>query len=125
YEEAVILKEAVEASGKIFALTHTYTGYPMVRQTREMIKDGVIGKVHKVDAQYYQGWMNPIIHDKEKRATVWRLDPKKAGISSCMGDVGVHAFDMVECATGLKVRSLLCDFNRSEEHTSELQSREN
>ena len=55
--------------------------------------------------------MNPIIHDKEKRGTVWRLDPKKAGISSCMGDIGVHAFNMIEFTTGLQVKSLLCDFN--------------
>lgn len=111
YEEAKILQEILKEVKKVFAVTHTYTGYPMVRQMREMIKDGVIGKVHKVDAQYYQGWMNPIIHDKEKRGTVWRLDPKKAGISSCMGDIGVHAFNMVEYTTGLQVQSLLCDFN--------------
>jgi predicted dehydrogenase len=111
YEEAKILQATQVRAGTVFAVTHTYTGYPMVRQMREMIKEGVIGKVHKVDAQYYQGWMNPIIHDKEKRATVWRLDPKKAGISSCMGDIGVHAFNMVEYTTGLRVRSLLCDFN--------------
>ena len=111
YEEAKILQETLKEVKKVFAVTHTYTGYPMVRQMREMIKDGVIGKVHKVDAQYYQGWMNPIIHDKEKRGTVWRLDPKKAGISSCMGDIGVHAFNMIEYTTGLKVQSLLCDFN--------------
>ncbi|SDQ17582.1 Gfo/Idh/MocA family protein [Flagellimonas zhangzhouensis] len=111
YEEALILQETLEKAGTVFAVTHTYTGYPMVRQMREMIKEGVIGKVHKVDAQYYQGWMNPIIHDKEKRGTVWRLDPKKAGISSCMGDIGVHAFNMVEFTTGLQVQSLLCDFN--------------
>ncbi len=111
YEEAKILQAALEKAGTVFAVTHTYTGYPMVRQMREMIKDGVIGKVHKVDAQYYQGWMNPIIHDKEKRGTVWRLDPKKAGISSCMGDIGVHAFNMIEFTTGLRVQSILCDFN--------------
>ncbi|MBC30505.1 MAG: oxidoreductase [Muricauda sp.] len=111
YEEAKILQETHKKSGKVFALTHTYTGYPMVRQMREMIKAGELGKIHKVDAQYYQGWINPIIHDKEKRSSVWRLDPKKAGISSCMGDIGVHAFNMVEYTTGLKVRSLLCDFN--------------
>ncbi|NVN16897.1 Gfo/Idh/MocA family oxidoreductase [Muricauda sp. HICW] len=111
YEEAKILQETLKEVKKVFAVTHTYTGYPMVRQMREMIKDGVIGKVHKVDAQYYQGWMNPIIHDKEKRRTVWRLDPKKAGISSCMGDIGVHAFNMIEYTTGLQVQSLLCDFN--------------
>ncbi|KAB5490996.1 Gfo/Idh/MocA family protein [Flagellimonas hadalis] len=111
YEEAKILQDTLKSAGTVFAVTHTYTGYPMVRQMREMIKDGVIGKVHKVDAQYYQGWMNPIIHDKEKRGTVWRLDPKKAGISSCMGDIGVHAFNMIEFTTGLQVQSILCDFN--------------
>ena len=110
-EEAKILLEAQQKSGTVFALTHTYTGYPMVRQMREMIKAGALGKIHKVDARYYQGWINEIIHDKDKRNSVWRLDPKKAGISSCMGDIGVHAFNMVEYTTGLKVKSLLCDFN--------------
>jgi predicted dehydrogenase len=110
-EEAKILKKAHKKAGTVFALTHTYTGYPMVRQMREMIKKGAIGKIHKVDARYYQGWINTIIHDKKKRNSVWRLDPKKAGISSCMGDIGVHAFNMVEYTTGLKVKSLLCDFN--------------
>src|SRR6056297_213883 len=110
-EEAKILQQAHEKAGTVFALTHTYTGYPMVRQMREMIKEGALGKIHKVDARYYQGWINTIIHDKDKRNSVWRLDPKKAGISSCMGDIGVHAFNMVEYTTGLKVKSLLCDFN--------------
>ncbi len=111
YKEAKILQEAHKNSGKVFALTHTYTGYPMVRQMREMIKNGELGKIHKVDAKYYQGWINTVIHDKEKRSSVWRLDPTKAGISSCMGDIGVHAFNMVEFTTGLQVKSLLCDFN--------------
>ena len=111
YEEAKILQAAQEKSGTVFALTHTYTGYPMVRQMREMIKAGAIGRIHKVDASYYQGWINSIIHDKAKRSTVWRLDPKKAGISSCMGDIGVHAFNMVEYTTGLRIKSILADFN--------------
>jgi predicted dehydrogenase len=111
YEEAKTLREAHKKAGTVFAVTHTYTGYPMVRQMREMIKAGELGKIHKVDARYYQGWINPIIHDREKRSSVWRLDPKKAGISSCMGDIGVHAFNMIEYTTGLKVNSLLCDFN--------------
>ncbi len=110
-KEAKILQKAHKKAGTVFALTHTYTGYPMVRQMREMIKKGALGKIHKVDARYYQGWINTIIHDKKKRATVWRLDPKKAGISSCMGDIGVHAFNLVEYTTGMKVKSLLCDFN--------------
>tara|TARA_R110000765_G_scaffold115417_8_gene208379 strand:+ start:3630 stop:4769 length:1140 start_codon:yes stop_codon:yes gene_type:complete len=109
--EAKNLQKSHEKAGTVFALTHTYTGYPMVRQMREMIKAGALGKIHKVDAVYYQGWINTIIHDKEKRSSVWRLDPKKAGISSCMGDIGVHAFNLVEYTTGLKINELLCDFN--------------
>ncbi len=111
YDEAKILQEAHQKAGTVFAVTHTYTGYPMVRQMREMIKNGVLGKIHKVDARYYQGWINEIIHDKEKRSTVWRLDPAKAGISSCIGDIGVHAFNLVEYTTGLQIKSILCDFN--------------
>ncbi|SHJ64570.1 Gfo/Idh/MocA family protein [Maribacter aquivivus] len=110
-DEAKDLQKSHEKAGTVFALTHTYTGYPMVRQMREMIKSGALGKIHKVDAVYYQGWINTIIHDKEKRSSVWRLDPKKAGISSCMGDIGVHAFNLVEYTTGLKINELLCDFN--------------
>ncbi|NKI26701.1 Gfo/Idh/MocA family oxidoreductase [Arenibacter sp. 6A1] len=111
YEEAKILQATMEKSKTVFALTHTYTGYPMVRQMREMVKAGAIGKVHKVDASYYQGWINPIIHDKEKRASTWRLDPKKAGISCCIADIGVHAFNMIEYTTGLRIKSILADFN--------------
>ncbi|MGB5819097.1 MAG: Gfo/Idh/MocA family oxidoreductase [Saonia sp.] len=111
YEEAKILQESQRKAGTVFVVTHTYTGYPMVRQMREMIKAGELGKIHRVDARYYQGWINSIIHDKEKRSTVWRLDPKKAGISSCMGDIGVHAFNMIEYTTGLRIKSLLADFN--------------
>lgn len=111
YEEAKSLQDAQKKTGAVFVVTHTYTGYPMVRQMREMIKAGELGKIHRVDAQYYQGWINGIIHDKAKRSTVWRLDPKKAGISSCMGDIGVHAFNLIEYTTGLRIKSLLCDFN--------------
>ena len=110
-EEAKILQAAHQKAGTVFALTHTYTGYPMVRQMREMIKAGALGKIHKVDASYYQGWINPVIHDPEVRKTVWRLDPKKAGISSCMGDIGVHAFNLIEFTTGVQIKSVLCDFN--------------
>lgn len=111
FDEAKILETALENSGTVFALTHTYTGYPMVRQMREMIKEGVIGAIQKVDAQYYQGWINPIIHDAEKRKSTWRLDPEKAGISCCIGDIGVHAFNLVEFTTGLKVDTVLSDIN--------------
>lgn len=109
--EAIELEELTKKHGVAFALTHTYTGYPMVRQMKSMIAEGAIGKIQKVDAQYYQGWINPVIHDKEKRAGVWRLDPAKAGQSCCMGDIGVHAFNMIEYTTGLKTTKVLADLN--------------
>ena len=111
YEEAKILENTLQKAGTIFAVTYTYTGYPMVRQMREMISNGVIGKVQKIDSQYYQGWINPIIHDKEKRANIWRLNPEKGGISCCIGDIGTHAFDMIEYVTQLKVSRVLADLN--------------
>lgn len=111
YEEAIILRASLERSGTIFAVTYTYTGYPMVRQMREMIASGVIGKVQKIDVQYYQGWINPIIHDKDQRGSTWRLNPEKSGISCCIGDIGTHAFDMIEFVSGTEVESVLADLN--------------
>lgn len=111
YEEAKALYALQKEKGVIFGLTHTYTGYPMVRQMREMIKNGVLGHIQKIDIRYYQGWINPIIHDKAKRSSTWRLDAAKAGISCCMGDIGTHAFNMVEYTTGLRIDALLADLN--------------
>ncbi len=111
YNEAKILQKIYANSNLVFAVTHTYTGYPMTRQMREMIKSGVIGKVQKVDVQYYQGWINPLIHDKSQRSSTWRLDPEKSGISCCMADIGVHAFNMIEFTTGMEVKSILADLN--------------
>ena len=105
------LAQLHQEHGVHFALTHTYTGYPMVRQMKSMIADGAIGAVQKVDAQYYQGWINSIIHDQEKRQATWRLQPDKSGISCCMGDIGVHAYQMLEFVTGLEVQSVLADLN--------------
>ncbi|QED37291.1 Gfo/Idh/MocA family oxidoreductase [Antarcticibacterium arcticum] len=111
FEEAKILQETQKKSNSIFAVTYTYTGYPMVRQMREMIADGVLGRIQKIDVQYYQGWINPIIHDEEKRANTWRLDPEKSGISCCVGDIGTHAFDMIEYVSGLEIKKILADLN--------------
>lgn len=111
YEEAEILQKTLAKTNTVFAVTYTYTGYPMVRQMREMIKNNEIGEIQKVDIQYYQGWINPIIHDKKLRNTVWRLDPKKGGISCCVGDIGTHAFNMAEYLTGLEIKSILADLN--------------
>lgn len=111
YEEAKILNELQQRSNAIFAVTYTYTGYPMIRQMKTMIANGDIGKIQKVDVQYYQGWINPLIHDKEKRSATWRLDPEKSGISCCIGDIGTHAFNMAEFVTGMKVENILADLN--------------
>ncbi|HEX9828396.1 MAG TPA: Gfo/Idh/MocA family oxidoreductase [Flavobacteriaceae bacterium] len=111
YEEAKVLYETLKMAKTVFAVTYTYTGYPMVRQMRELVKEGALGKIQKVDAQYYQGWINHIIHDKEKRSTTWRLNPEKSGISCCIGDIGTHAFDMLEYVSGLRIESVLADLN--------------
>lgn len=111
-EEAEELEALVVKNKLTFALAHTYTGYPMIRQMKDLISQGVLGVIQRVDAQYYQGWINSIIHGTESRITgVWRLDPKQAGISSCMGDIGVHAFNLIEYTTGLEVKEVLSDLN--------------
>jgi len=115
-EEAIELDRLVKETGLTFALTHTYTGYPMVRQMREMIKSGALGNIQRVDAQYYQGWVNSIIHGSESRITgVWRFDPEQSGVSSCMGDIGVHAFNLIEYTTGLEIKQVLSDLNSIKE----------
>lgn len=111
FEEAKMLYQTLKKHDRVFAVTYTYTGYPMIRQMREMVKNGVLGKIQKVDAQYYQGWINPIIHDEAQRKSTWRLDPEKSGISCCLGDIGTHAFDMLEYVSGLKIQSVLSDLN--------------
>lgn len=115
-DEAIELEKLVKKNKLTFALTHTYTGYPMVRQMRELIGKGVLGTIQRIDAQYYQGWINSIIHGTGSRITgVWRLDPKHAGASSCMGDIGVHAFNLIEYTTGLEVKEVLSDLSNVKE----------
>ena len=111
YAEAKELFKIKESKDLVFAVTYTYTGYPMVRQMTEMVANGEIGKVHKVDAQYLQGWLNPVVHDKEKRSSTWRLNPKVSGISCCVGDIGTHAFNMVELVAGSNVKKILSHLN--------------
>ena len=111
YSEALELKKLRDDKQLIFAVTYTYSGYPMVRQMRSMIREGKIGNIQKIDAQYYQGWINPVIHDPESRKKVWRLQPEKSGQSCCIGDVGTHAFQMLEYVTGQPIQSILADLN--------------
>jgi predicted dehydrogenase len=115
-EEAEELESLVGKKKLTFALTHTYTGYPMVRQMREMIASGMLGTIQRIDAQYYQGWVNSIIHGAGSRITgVWRFDPELSGVSSCMGDIGVHAFNLIEYTTGLEIKQVLSDLNSIKE----------
>ncbi len=109
--QAAELAVLVRQRGTVFAIAHTYTGYPMVRQMRSMIARGAIGAVQKVHAQYLQGWINPVIHNPGKWASVWRLNPELAGQSCCIGDIGVHAFNLIEYTTGLAVAQLLADID--------------
>ena len=107
--QAMDLARLVRSQGVIFAVAHTYTGYPMVRQLRAMVVDGTIGAIQKVHVQYYQGWINPLLRDPAKRRTIWRLDSARGGDSSCIGDIGVHCFNLVEYTTGLQIERLLAD----------------
>ena len=107
--EAEELERLVKSHGVIFAVAHTYTGYPMVRQLRAMVAAGLLGPIQKIHVQYYQGWVNPLLRDPDKRRSVWRLDPARSGSSSCIGDIGVHCFNLIEYTTGLRIERLLAD----------------
>lgn len=105
--EAIDLHEISLRKERVFCITHTYTGYPMVREMKRRIEAGAIGEIQRVEAQYLQGWINPIIHGGGGKLATWRLDPKVSGISSCMADIGVHAFNLIEYTTGLEVKQVL------------------
>jgi predicted dehydrogenase len=110
-EEAQELVRIVEKSKLVFAVTHNYTGYPAVRQAREMVKSGAIGDVRKVMVEYIQDWlMDPIERSGQKQAA-WRTDPARSGISCCVGDIGTHGENLLEFITGLRIKSLAADLN--------------
>lgn len=106
-EFAAAIEAAVTRSGKVFALTHNYTGYPMIREARELVRGGGIGKVQKVLVEYLQGWLvDPIEQDGQKQAS-WRTDPARSGPGGALGDIGTHAFQLAEHVSGEKVTRLL------------------
>jgi len=109
--EAKELKKVVEASGKRFCLTHTYTGYPMVKEARQIIKQGKLGKVRKVYVEYPQGWLSTFLEGEDNKQASWRTDPTKSGIAGAMGDIGTHAFNLAEYVSGLHVTKLCADIN--------------
>lgn len=109
YEEALALEKLVEQSGLVFALTHTYTGYPMIKQAREMIQSGVFGKIRKVVVEYPQGWLSTPLETTGQQQASWRTDPKQSGKAGSVGDIGTHAENLAETITGLKIVELCAD----------------
>lgn len=105
------LEAAVKKSGKVFALTHNYTGYPMVKQARHLVKGGSLGKVMKVIVEYPQGWLLKEIEKDGQKQAAWRTDPKKAGASCCMGDIGTHCENLAGYVTGLELESISADLS--------------
>ena len=107
-DDAEALVRAVREAGVTFALTHNYTGYPMVKQARALVADGVIGEVRKVVAEYSQGWLSQPIEQEGMKQAVWRTDPEKAG-AGALGDIGSHAENLAAYVTGLHLDRLCAD----------------
>lgn len=111
-EEGRTLEKLVEETGLIFALTHNYTGYPMVKQARAMIAKGDLGKIRKIQVQYLQGWLATEVEKTGQKQAAWRIDPKKSGVGGALGDIGTHAENLTEYITGLKIQELAADLGR-------------
>jgi predicted dehydrogenase len=101
--DAKALVKLAKKSGVVFALTHNYTGYPMVKQARHMVMSGQLGKINKIVVEYPQGWMSGMIENPGNSIGMWRMDPKIAGGSCCMGDLGTHCENLVRYITGLEI----------------------
>ncbi len=109
YAEALELEKAVLKSGLPYGLTHTYAGYSLVREARAMCSSGQLGPIRKVAVEYFQGWLSRPIETTGHKQAAWRSDPAQSGPGGCIGDIGVHAFHLVEYITGLEVASLNAD----------------
>jgi predicted dehydrogenase len=110
-EEAIRLKEKVQSSGLLFALTHTYAGYPLVKQARQMIAHGELGRVRRIVVEYAQGWLSTAMESSDQKQASWRTDPSKSGMAGAMGDIGTHAENLAGYVTGLKIESLCADLH--------------
>ncbi|MHA7942062.1 Gfo/Idh/MocA family protein [Formosa sp. 3Alg 14/1] len=108
-DETIELQTCVEKSGKIFALTHNYTGYAMVKQARAMVAKGDLGKIRKIQVQYLQGWLSTAVEQTGQKQASWRVDPAKSGIGGALGDIGTHAGNLAEYITGLEIEELAAD----------------
>jgi len=110
-DEAKQLKAKIEETGLILGLTHTYSGYPAVKEARERVRRGDFGKIRKVFVEYPQGWLSSKLEDTGNRQASWRTDPKRSGKAGCMGDIGTHAHHLAEYVTGLKTVELCAELN--------------
>ncbi|MBK8087967.1 MAG: Gfo/Idh/MocA family oxidoreductase [Chitinophagaceae bacterium] len=110
-DEAKQLKAKLKETGLSLLLCHTYTGYPMVKQAKQLVKSGALGKIRKVYVEYPQGWLSTLLESAGNAQASWRTDPKKSGKAGCMGDIGTHAFNLAEYVTGQEVTHLCSDIN--------------
>ena len=108
-EEARDLERRVAESGKLFCLTHNYTGYPMVKEARDLVSEGELGAVRRVVVEYPQGWLATRVESQGVKQAIWRTDPNIAGASSCMGDIGTHCENLAEYVTGLRITEMCAD----------------
>jgi predicted dehydrogenase len=108
-QEAKDLKAVIDRTGLLFGLTHNYTGYPMVKEAREIIRSGKLGQVRKVIVEYPQGWLAQLLEATGNKQADWRTDPARSGAAGCMGDIGTHAENLAEYITGLKITELCAD----------------
>ena len=109
--EAKKLQQVVRESGKYFCLTHTYTGYPMIKEAREQVRNGRLGTIRKVFVNYPQGWLSNFLEASDNKQASWRTDPSKSGKAGAIGDIGTHAFNLAEYITGLEVSKICADIN--------------
>ena len=107
--EAKQLVDKVEQSGIVFALTHNYTGYPMVKQARHMVQKGELGEILKIVVEYPQGWLLAPIEQEGQKQAAWRTDPNQSGVSNCMGDIGSHCHNLAHYITGLELTEICAD----------------
>jgi predicted dehydrogenase len=106
--QAEQLAEAVDKSGVVFAVSHNYTGYPMVRQAREMVLGGELGEINAFRSNYIQGWLRTRIESGDQKQAAWRTDPSKSGAAGCFGDIGTHAYNLARFITGLLPETVSC-----------------
>ncbi len=110
-QEAKYLQKVIEQTGNLFCLTHTYTGYPMVKEAKQFVVSGKLGEIRKVYVEYPQGWLSKYEEGGDNKQASWRTDPTKSGIAGAMGDIGTHAFNLCEYVSGLEITKLCADIN--------------